>query len=158
MRKIPATMATQHPDNALAPYWDKAGRPFIGVHQEIVEAVNCFRDLDTDEYMWDWEGKHADAAVIDRLLSDYYDYFARYQLGRDKFLTFRLPNIWEEKGYNLLQAMTVILSSEDFSRDLKFRHRPLFEVILPMTVRADQVMHMQKLFEKLDRKSTRLNS
>lgn len=148
MRKIPATMATQHPDNAGAPFWDN-GKPFIGVHEEMREAVACFKDLNVTEYMWDWEGKHADAAVIDRLFSDYHDYFSEHQLGRDQFLTFRLPNIWEEKGYNLLQAMTVILSSEDFARDLEFKHRPLFEIILPMTERADQLTHMQKLFQKV---------
>lgn len=149
MRTIPGTMATQHPDNAFAPYWDKNKQPFISVHEEIIEAVACFKDLDTGEYMWDWEGKHADAAVIDRLFSDYHDYFAKHQLGRDKFLTFRIPNIWEEKGYNLQQAMTVILSSEDFARDLKLHEHPLFEVILPMTERANQLMHIHKLFEKL---------
>src|SRR5579884_1651517 len=137
MRKIPAAMATQHPDNAAAPYW-APDNPFISVYQEINEAVACFKDLGVSEYMWDWEGKHADAAVIDRLFSDYYDYFAKHQLGRNKFLTFRIPNIWEEKGYNLLQAMTAILSSEDFARDLKFCQRPLFEVILPMTEKAEQ--------------------
>lgn len=151
MRQIPATMATQHPDNALAPYWDEAGRQFISVHQEIHEAVRCFKDLGVSEYMWDWEGKHADAAVIDRLFSDYFEYFSKNQLGRDKFLTFRIPNIWEEKGYNLLQAMTVILSSEDLARDLKFHGRPLFEVILPMTERANQLIHMQKQFERISR-------
>lgn len=149
MRKIPATMATQHPDNAFAPYWDTRKRAFISVYQEINEAVECFKDLGADEYMWDWEGKHADAAVIDRLFSDYNDYFSENQLGDRKFLTFRIPNIWEEKGYNLLQAMTVILSSEDFARDLKFKNRPLFEVILPMTETADQLMHIHRLFEKL---------
>lgn len=151
MRRVPGTMATQHPDNACAPYWDKAGRPFVGVHEEITEAVACFKDLDVSEYMWDWEGKHADAAVIDRLFSDYYDYFSKLQLGRDKFLTFRIPNIWEEKGYNLLQAMTVVLSAEDLAGDLDFHGRPLFEIILPMTERAQQLMNMQKLFEKLAR-------
>ncbi len=149
MRTIPTTMATQHPDNAAPPYWDEQKTPFISVYQEITEAIHCYQDLAVNEYMWDWEGKHADAAVIDRLFSEHYDYFAKQRLGRDKFLTFRLPNIWEEKGYNLLQAMTVILSSEDFARDLKFQERPLFEVILPMTERADQLMHMQRLFEKL---------
>jgi phosphoenolpyruvate carboxylase len=149
MRKIPVTIASQHPDNAAAPYWDDRQRPFVSVHQEIKEAVSCFQDLGVSEYMWDWEGKHADAAVIDRLFTDYYDYFKETQLGRDKFLTFRIPNIWEEKGYNLLQAMTVILSSEDFARDLKFAQQPLFEVILPMTERANQLTHMQQLFERL---------
>ena len=119
MRKIPATMATQHPDNALPAYWDQHQDPFISAYQEISEAVHCFDELNVTEYMWDWEGKHADAAVIDRLFSEYLDYFKKNQLGKEKFLTFRIPNIWEEKGYNLLQAMTVILSSEDFARDLK---------------------------------------
>lgn len=151
MRRIPGTMATQHPDNAFAPYWDEAGGPFIGTYKEIAEAIACFRDLGVSEYMWDWEGKHADAAVIDRLFSDYYDYFSKHQLGRDKFLTFRIPNIWEEKGYNLLQAMTVILSGEDEARDLKFGQRPLFEVILPMTERPEQLMRIHKLFQKLAR-------
>jgi phosphoenolpyruvate carboxylase len=149
MRLVPATMATQHPDNAFAPYWDERGRPFIGVHQEITDAMRCFQDLGVDEYMWDWEGKHADAAVIDKLFTDYYEYFNRHQLGRDKFLTFRIPNVWEEKGYSLLQAMSVILTSEDFARDLKFANRPLFEVILPMTERADQLIQMQQSFQKL---------
>lgn len=149
MRKIPATMATQHPDNASAPFWDKHHEPFISVHKEMQEAVICFKDLGTGEYMWDWEGKHADAAVIDKLFSEYHDYFKENQLNRDKFLTFRLPNIWEEKGYSLLQAMTVVLSAEDFARDLGFDNRPLFEVILPMTESADQLMKMHLLFEKL---------
>ncbi len=149
MRKIPATMATQHPDNASPPYWDEQHQPFVAVHKEITECATCFKDLGVSEYMWDWEGKYADAAVIDKLFSDYYSYFEQHTMGRDKFLTFRLPNIWEEKGYSLLQAMTVLLTSEDFARDLKFPARPLFEVILPMTERADQLMHMHILFEKL---------
>ncbi len=151
MRQIPGTMATQHPDNALAPYWDKEGRPFVAAHQEMAEAVACFKELGVGEYMWDWEGKHADAAVIDRLFTEYHDYFSKHQLGRDKFLTFRIPNIWEERGYNLLQAMTVILSGEDEARDLRFAQRPLFEVILPMTERPEQIMRIHKLFEKLAR-------
>lgn len=149
MRKIPATMATQHPDNAMAPYWDIRFNPFISAYQEIEEAYRCFSELGTSEYMWDWEGKHADAAVIDRMFSDYYDYFSKNQLGSDKFLTFRIPNIWEEKGYNLLLAMAAILSAEDFSIDLNYRSRPLFEVILPMTTRPEQLMRIHTLFEKL---------
>src|SRR5579884_1248436 len=148
MRRIPPTIASQHPDNALAPYWHRS-TPFIGAYNEMEEAVSCFQELGVSEYMWDWEGKHADAAVIDRLLSEHYDYFSKSQLGRDKFLTFRIPNTWEEKGYNLMQAMSVILSAEDMARDLKLQERPLFEVILPMTERADQLIRMQQLFEKL---------
>lgn len=148
-RKIPAIMGTQHPDNANAPFWDTAQQPFISAYRETDEAFQNYQTLDVDEYMWDWEGKHADAAVIDRLFSTHYEYFKEHQLGRDKFLTFRFPNIWEEKGYNLMQAMTAFLSSEDFANDLGFDQRPLFEAILPMAQRADQIIEMQLLFEKL---------
>ena len=148
-RKIPTIMGTQHPDNANAPFWDSSQQPFISAYREMNEAFENFSELNVDEYMWDWEGKHADAAVIDRLFSTEYDYFKTNQIGRDKFLTFRFPNIWEEKGYNLMQAMTAILSSEDFAHDLGFAQRPLFETILPMAQRADQLIEMQVLFEKL---------
>ncbi|MGO2517140.1 MAG: phosphoenolpyruvate carboxylase [Leuconostoc falkenbergense] len=147
-RKIPTIMGTQHPDNANAPFWDSSQQPFISAYRETSEAFENFSELNVDEYMWDWEGKHADAAVIDRLFSSEYDYFKENQIGRDKFLTFRFPNIWEEKGYNLMQAMTAFLSSEDFAHDLGFT-RPLFEAILPMAQRADQILKMQLLFEKL---------
>ena len=147
-RIIPSTMATQHPDNAGSPYWDPEGRPFVDTQKELLDCISGYQDLNIPEYMWDWEGKYADASVVDKLFSSYHDYFEKNQLGKDKFLTFRLPNIWKEKGYSLLQAMSVILSAEDFARDLGFKNRPLFEVILPMTERADQIMHMHYLFEK----------
>ncbi len=143
-------MATQHPDNARAPYWERGkGDGFISVHEELKECLFCFRDLEVGEFMWDWEGKFADEAVIDKLFSNYYDYFKKHQLGKDKFLTFRLPNIWKEKGYSLIRALMVILTSEDFARDLKFHYPPLFEVILPMTEKAKQLIYIKKSFKEL---------
>lgn len=148
-RFIPAAMATQHPDNAYAPYWEKKGDGFISVHEELDECVSCFRDLDVEEYMWDWEGKYTDEAVIDKLFSNHYQFFKKNHIGKDKYLTFRLPNIWQEKGYSLLRALMVILTSEDFARDLKFHKPPLFEVILPMTERAHQLIYIEQSFQKL---------
>jgi phosphoenolpyruvate carboxylase len=148
-RKIPVTMGTQHPDNANAAFWDNTNSPLISAYSETYEAFQNYSVLNVDEYMWDWEGKHADASVIDRLFSAEFDYFTKHQLGRDEFLTFRFPNIWEETGYNLMQAMTAFLSAEDFAHDLGFEQRPLFEAILPMAERADQIFEMQRLFERL---------
>ena len=71
MRKIPVTMATQHPDNAgNSPFLDKA---FVSAQDEIDECYKCFSELGVHEYMWDWEGKFVDEAVIDRLYSKYYE-------------------------------------------------------------------------------------
>lgn len=148
-------MATQHPDNACTPFWD-SGDGFVAAHEEPAECIVCLRDLDADEFMWDWEGKHADEAVIDKLFSSYYDYFRSTLLGRDKFLTFRLPNVWKENGYSLIRALMVILTSEDFAHDLSFRTRPLFEVILPMTERADQLLYIQRSFRELARFKNRV--
>lgn len=158
-RLIPATMATQHPDNAHSPFWERDGDGYISVHEELDECVACYRDLGINEFMWDWEGKHADEAVIDKFFSNHYTFFEKNHIGKDKHLTFRLPNIWQEKGYSLLRALMVILTSEDFARDLKFHHPPLFEVILPMTERADQLIYIQQCFQKLSRfKSTNFNT
>lgn len=140
MRKIPRTMATQHPDNASG--------GFISSSDEIGEAVECLKNLNVDEFMWDWEGKFTDEAVFDRFLHNHYEYFKKQQLGKDKFLTFRIPNIWQEKGYSLIRSLLVILTSEDFARDLKFHTPPLFEVILPMTQRAEQMIYIQKAFRE----------
>lgn len=148
MRKIPATMGTQHPDNASVPYWDKKGDGFVSAHDELDEAMSSYQDLGVEEYMWDWEGKHADEAVIDKIFTKYYTFCKKQNIGKDIFLTFRVPNVWHESGYGLARALMVILTSEDFSRDLKFP-RPLFEIILPMTEHAGQLLYLQTAFRKL---------
>lgn len=153
--RVPATMATQHPDNAAAPFWERDGDAFVSTLEEVAECHACFEDLGVDEFMWDWEGKLADEGVVDKLFARYFDYFRRHQLGKDKFLTFRLPNIWKEKGYSLIRALMVILTSEDFARDMRLHSPPLFEVILPMTERAEQLVHLQSSFRKLARFKSR---
>jgi len=144
-------MATQHPDHANVPYWKKNGDAFINTQEEIEECISAFKDLHCQEYMWDWEGKYVDEAVVDKLLSSYYDYFKRVHLGRDVFLTFRLPNIWREKGYRLARAYMGILTFEDLTADLGFALPPVFEVILPMTDDAKKLIHLQTTFAQVAR-------
>src|SRR3990170_7982575 len=127
MRQIPGTMATQHPDNAGKPYWHN--RPFIGSSAEIKESFICFSDLGIDEYIWDWEGKFVDEAVVDKLLHDYYNYFSRYPLGKEKFLTFRIPNPRVEKQFRLARAFMVIITSSQLAKTLGFSYHPIFETI-----------------------------
>ena len=142
-------MATQHPDNASAPYWERDGDGFVSVHEELDECVSAWRDLGVGEFMWDFEGKYADEAVIDRLFSTHHAFCQEEQIGRDRLLTFRLPNPWHEPAYSLPRALMVILTSQDFARDLGFHPTPLFEVILPMTERADQLIFIQRAFQTL---------
>ncbi len=156
MRHIPVTMATQHPDNASTPYWEKDGDGFVSAKEEVMEAASAFADLGVDEFMWDWEGKYVDEAVVERLFTEYHNYFKRRRLGRDIFLTFRIPNIWQEKGYSLARAFMAILTAADMAHDFKFGQRPLFEVILPMTQSAGQLLHIQKTFSELAKVKHRL--
>lgn len=142
-------MATQHPDHAGVPPWKTNSDAFISAQEEVEECISAFRDLKCQEYMWDWEGKYVDEAVVDKLFSKYYDYFKKKALGEDVFLTFRLPNIWEEKGYRLARAYIGILTFEDLSNDLGFKHPPVFEVILPMTDDAKKLLHLQKTFSQV---------
>ena len=148
-RKIPTTMATQHPDNASAPYWKANQDPFISTLDEIEECFRSYTDLGCQEYMWDWEGKYVDEGVVDKLFSLYHAYFTENQLGKDVFLTFRLPNIWYEKEYRIARAYIGILTFEELARDLKLNSPPVFEVILPMTDEAQKMLYLKTTFRKI---------
>lgn len=145
-RKIPVVMATQHPDNASIPYWHKT--EFISTTDEVEECYRSFCDMGCDEYMWDWEGKFVDEAVMDRLFHQYYDYFKINHLGLNKFLTFRIPNIWEEPGFRLARAFMAIITGTDAAGELGFSPAPVFEVILPMTDNAEKLIHIQEQYYK----------
>ncbi len=138
MRHIPTTMATQHPDNASAPYWGTS--PFISTLDEVEECQRVFSDLDCDEYMWDWEGKFVDEAVVDRLFNRYSSYFKKNQLGKNKFLTFRIPNISQEAGFRLARSYMSLITAAHTAVEHKVHTPPVFEMILPMTTDASQLL------------------
>lgn len=140
-------MATQHPDNAYPPYWSE--NPFITTTEEIEEAHRCFAEMGIEEYMWDWEGKFVDEAVVDRLFRKYREFFLEHQIGRDIFLTYRVPNIWQESGYRLMRPFMNILSIAEFAREFGYTHPPVFEIILPMTQTSDQMVFLKKKFHML---------
>lgn len=150
-RNIPQTMGTQHPDNASAPYWEKDSDGFVSIQEEVTEAASAFQELGCEEYMWDWEGKFVDESVVEKLLTEHYTFFKKNRLGKDRFLTFRIPNIWQEKGRSLARAFMNILTSEEFARDLSLHTPPLFEVILPMADDPQKLVTLQKMFADLAR-------
>ncbi len=141
-------MGTQHPDNASAPFFQ--GDPFISSTREAEEVFLGFSELGLDEFMWDWEGKFADEAMIERLLSSY-PYFKEQALGRDRFVTLRVPNVWEEKSFKLARAYMGVLSAAEFAKSYGLHTPPVLEFILPMTKSADQLMHVQTTFQKTAR-------
>ena len=152
IRKIPAVMFSQHPDHAGIPYWHN--HPFIETHHELEECYLMFKDLGAEEMMWDWEGKLVDEAVVERLLTKYFDFFQNKPLGKELFLTFRVPNPRIESGYRLGRAFMIILSSHHIAHTANLTHPPLFEVILPMTESAQELIALQESFQKISHAAT----
>ncbi len=133
-RKIPRCMSTQHPDNVLSPFFVRD--TVIGGEDEIQEAYYVFSHLGCDEQMWDCEGKEVDNFVVKKLLSKYEDFFREHVIGKDVFLTLRVPNPTVERpeAKVLLETLEAIPRSFDaaklfYGEDIP----PIFEVILPMT-------------------------
>lgn len=146
-RKIPATMATQHPDNAHTPYWHYS--PFISTKDEIRELYLSFKDLGITEYKWDWEGKLVDESVLERILAEYFDYFQKNVIGKDKFITFRLPNPKVQTEYRLGRSFMGIIAASGLSRIAGFEVDPLFEVVIPMTTTAREMFDTQEAFKEI---------
>ncbi len=148
LRKIPATMVSQHPDNARAPYWHQHDA-FVSTQSETLECFLSFSDIGASEYKWDWEGKLVDESVIERLYAEYYDFFKKNPLGKEKFLTFRLPNPTVETEFRLGRAFMVIASSKAMAKHFGFEQAPLFEAILPMTSSAEEMISIQDAFDQM---------
>ena len=146
-RKIPATMVSQHPDNSMQPYWHKSA--FVTTADETHEAYLSFSELGVSEYKWDWEGKLVDESVMERLLSNHYEFFKDNPLGVEKFLTFRLPNIQVETEFRLGRAFMNLISAAAMARQFKLSDTPLFEVILPMTVSAKDMISIHEAFGEM---------
>ena len=140
-------MVSQHPDHAGKPSWHN--EEFISVQHETHECFFSFSELDASEYKWDWEGKFVDESVIERLFSEHLDYFKEFPLGREKFLTFRLPNPKVETEFRLGRAFMGILGAACLAKEVGFRAPPLFEVILPMTESAEEMIAIQKAFKEM---------
>lgn len=147
MRKIPSTMVSQHPDHANTPYWHNDA--YIPTQWESYECFLSFSDLGVDEYKWDWEGKLVDESVIDRLLSQHYDFFEKHPLGKEKFLTFRLPNPQVQTEFRVGRALMNIMSASAFAQQAGLPASPIFEAILPMTETAKDIIEIQEAFHEL---------
>jgi phosphoenolpyruvate carboxylase len=146
-RIIPTTMASQHPDHAAKPYWHT--KEFISARQEVQECFLSFSDLGIMEYKWDWEGKFVDESVVEKLLGEHFEFFAQYPIGKERFITFRLPNPKVETEFRLGRAFMGILSAASLVRQVGLYNNPLFEVILPMTETAEEMIAIQEAFHEI---------
>jgi len=148
-RGIPKTMSTQHPDNACNPEWIKD--EVIRGNAEVVEAFYAYKTLGCQEVMWDSEGKDTDTHISRKLLQKYWDFFASHTIGEEIFLTYRIPNpkiegaekkILVETLQNIPVAFDV--ASAVYKRDVA----PIFEVILPFTTEAKELITLFNYYRK----------
>lgn len=147
-RKIPATMATQHPDHASIPYWHTES--FISTQFESLEAYLSYSDLGIEEYKWDWEGKLVDESILQRLFSNYFDFFKKKPLGWGGiYLTFRLPNPKVETEFRIGRSLMNLASAASEAKHFNLPSPPLFEVILPMTQTAEEMIAIQLAYRQL---------
>jgi len=100
--------------------------------------------------MWDSEGKDIDPHVVRKLLTSYPDFFKEKILGRDVFLTYRIPNPMLEKVEKKVFLETLQAIPKHFDVAKQFygngEYAPVFEVILPFTSSHRDVV---KVFEDI---------
>lgn len=135
--EIPRVMSTQHPDNVTTPFF--AHNSVLAGEDEVQEAYYAYSHLGATEQMWDCEGKEVDNFVVEKLLSKYERFFSQKKLGRDVFLTLRVPNPDVEKTEAKVLLETLESISRNFDIATAFYGEeiaPIFEVILPMTTSA----------------------
>jgi len=159
MVKIPRCMSTQHPDNVQVPFFSENSE--LQGEDEVQEAYYVFSHLGCDEQMWDYEGKEVDNFVIKKLLTTYGSFFRQNQIGRDVFITPRVPNpaVERSEAKILLETLGSIPRSYDAAEIFQPCYpAPIFEVILPMTISAEDINRIYIYYEHFvgGRNNTRL--
>ncbi len=145
--KIPRCMSTQHPDNATLPFF--AQNSVLSGDDEVQEAYYVFSHLGIQEQLWDSEGKEVDNSVVKKLLNNYGHFFSTNKLGRDFFLTLRVPNPIEEKNEAkiLLETLESIPRSFDTAKEFYGEElAPIFEIVQPMTRSAAELDRIHRYY------------
>ena len=147
-RIIPRTMSTQHPDNINVPEWSSG--EVIDGNTEIFEAFYAFESLGCQEVMWDSEGKDVDTRVVRKLFDKHLDYFKEHTIGKDLFLTYRIPNPGiepVEKKVVVETLQNVSVSYDVASSVYKTEHPPIFEIILPYTTKSNELIWLYNYYK-----------
>ncbi|MEM3096314.1 MAG: phosphoenolpyruvate carboxylase [Nitrososphaerota archaeon] len=149
-RILPRTISSQHPDNVYGPPW--LGGPVIAGDAEVEEVFYSWARLGCIECMWDAEGKDVDLNVVRKLYTSHDDFFREHLIGRDYFLTYRIPNptleISDRKIYfETLQSIPkhADAASLFYGKDV---NPPVFEVILPFTKTTGELVRLVNTYQR----------
>jgi phosphoenolpyruvate carboxylase len=158
MIKVPHCMSTQHPDNVSTPFFSDSD--ILAGEAEVKEAFFVFSQLGCHEQMWDSEGKAVDNQVVEKLLSKNLDFFSKHPLGKEFYLTYRVPNpsVEKDQGKILLETLHSIPRAYDVAKAAGFKSAPVFEVILPMTTSHLELERVKNYYEQIiiGKKETKL--
>lgn len=142
-------MSTQHPDCASLPDFVKGD--IFSNDDEVAEAANAFK-IGCDEQLWDWEGKEVDTHVVRKLLSADERFFRENALGKDVFITYRIPNPEVEGAERKLVVEALESIPRNFDVAKKFYGNcepPIIEVALPMTTSHEQMLRVSSYYENV---------
>jgi len=148
-RKVSRCMSTQHPDNVNSPFFSDS--EILAGETEIKETYYVFSHLGIMEQMWDCEGKEVDNHVVEKLLSRYPKFFSENKLGRDFYLTLRVPNpaIERAQGKILLETLESIPRNYDIAAASGEKIAPIWEVILPMCTSSNELERIYDYYRKI---------
>ena len=137
MQRIPATMATQHPDSATT---------YVPVQKEPEEAVEVLRPVSRggfgiEEYMIDFEGKMTPyvqtSEIVLRLVSE------GIIPGADVFVTPRIPSVSQETVFRQLMALMSIMEAYYRVHDVT-TNPSIVEVIHPMSESSRELIETRQ--------------
>ncbi|MEM2972522.1 MAG: phosphoenolpyruvate carboxylase, partial [Candidatus Caldarchaeum sp.] len=149
-RRIPRTMSSQHPDNVSSPPW--LNNPLVAGDDEVDEVFYSWTKLGCHEAMWDAEGKDVDLNVVRKLLAKYGESLRENLIGRDYFLTYRIPNPTVESSDRKVFFETLQSIPKHFDVCRAFYGDkaipPVFEVIIPFTTSVHQLVQVVNTYKK----------
>lgn len=146
---ISRTMSTQHPDNVNNPFFSDNSE--LAGDDEVKEAFYAYSHIHSKEQLWDCEGKEVDNFVVKKLLNKYEPYFGKHVLGKDVFLTLRVPNPSVEKSEAKILLETLESIPRNFDAAKLFYNSdiaPIFEIALPMTSDSRELIRVSEYYRK----------
>ena len=145
---VSRTMSTQHPDNVNNPFFSDSAE--LAGEDEIKEVFYTYSHIHSREQLWDCEGKEVDNFVVKKLLNKYEPYFSKHVLGKEVFLTLRVPNPSIEKSEAKILLETLESIPRNFDAAKLFYNEdiaPIFEIALPMTTDYRELVRIAEYYK-----------
>ena len=146
---VSRAMSTQHPDNVSNPFFTHSSE--IAGDDEIKEAFYTYSHMHCKEQLGDCEGKEVDNYVVKKLFANYEAYFRKHKLGKDIFLTLRVPNPDVEKNEAKILLETLESIPRNFDSARLFYDEeiaPIFEIALPMASDYRQLTRISQYYKQ----------